>query len=552
MEYASDNVNLINGNNNGNHKEGLKKFKALLQKIKGYKNKQVGEKPKKILIATDADACLFRGYVSSCAGHMGMGVMSDMVYVYRNIFKLCEEAGIECDFCFLTKLQPCQCNPFFKEQLSKRLGKDKYRKPFIKPKDIKFAPFVGGSEVIDHKSFNKKMFEEEGYKNTEVLYFDNDLDYHKIEDFKKNLQSNTQEVGATAYPVNIIHTEDVKNWITEKTVREDIVKKYFEQVWNLNKDKQEQWKEHGGKEAFIEAYFGHNKQSSQFEQKTADNGIDFNKDGLKVDELLKATQDVLFDARSELKDKQNYWIKQNFETDKELAYKLFEKYSEKTCKLMFITINKHDKMKGKVIYEVLFDEEAVDTFNKIKGDEEIKDILNKYSQEPKLDTILNKEGKMKGNGIFEDAIYEKMATNTFKEIENYQGINSILSNYPPETKLYTSVDKGVEMANIIPRKKIVREKAKEKYIGEKKKINIDQVGLGKNEEDKIFNDENGIQIVMRRDDKNQEPRCFTINRGRYYSGEGILIRNARKDANNWKPSITRMQINGKNYTFICV
>lgn len=556
MEYAKGNVNLINGRDEEgkiNHGAGLEKFKTLLQKIKGYGTGKIKPKPKKILIATDADACLFRGCVSPCAGHMGMGVMSDMVYVYRNIFKLCEEANIKCDFCFLTKLQPYQCNPFFKEQLSKRLGKDKYKKPFIKPKDIKFAPSVGGNEEIDHKSFNKKMFDEEGYKDTEVLYFDNDLDYHKIKEFKKNLQSKTQELNATTvFPVNIIHTEDVKNWITEKIVREDIVKKYFEQVWNLNKDKQEQWKKLGGKKAFIEGCIKKDEKSSQFEQKTADSGINFNKDGLKVDELLKATQDVRFDARSELINEQNVWIKQNFETDKELARKLFEKYSEETCKLMFITINKRDEMKGKAICEDLFDKVTKDTFDKIKSDEEIKSILDKYPPEPELDTSVNIEGQAMGNEFFEGVFQKSTMKEPFNTIGNNQVINSISSENRPVTESDTSFNKKEEMVSEIPMEERVNEKSEEEIQRIKEKMQYGQSRLSKNEDVLRLMDEFGNQIATWRDDRNQIHHDVAIMRGSAYEIGGTRIVNERKDTNNRNPSVTRMQIYGENYTFICV
>lgn len=385
MESANiENVNLINGKDNVDHTEGLQQFKNLLQKIKGYKNeKDPNKKPKKILITTDADACLFCGNVTTCAGYIGIGVMSDMVYVYRNIFKLCEEAGIKCDFCFLTKLQPYQCNLFFKQQLSERLGKDKDGKPFIKPEDIKFAPFNGENESIDHESFNKKMFGRgNGYKDTEVLYFDNDLVSHKIKNFKKNLEE--QKVN-TLFPVNIIHTEDVQNWITEEKAREDIVEKKLGDDFDSNKKMQEEWTENGYTK---KDYIVYNKQYCCFEQKTGNHGYDFNEDGLKVGELLTATQDVLFENKSKLKEEQNKWIEQNFETDKVLAKKLFNKYYKETNLLYNQTIN---NIKQYNTAEEAFYKVAKDTFKKINDDEEIKDILKQYKDEPKLDTSVSEK-----------------------------------------------------------------------------------------------------------------------------------------------------------------
>ena len=539
MEYASDNVNLINGKDNGDHEEGLQEFKALLKKIKEYGTGERTPKPKKILIATDADACLFRGYVSPCAGQMGMGVMSDMVYVYRNIFKLCEEAGIECDFCFLTKLQPCQCNLFFKKQLSKRLGKDKKGYPFIKPENIKFAPFDGENKENDHESFNKKMFDEEGYKDTEVLYFDNDLCYHKIKDFKTNLQSKTQEFD-TVFPVNIIHTEDVKNWITEEDM-EDIVKKKLGNDFDLlGQALQGQWSKIGGKVTFIERQKQYNPLIPQLEQKTHKGN--FNKDGLKVDELLKATQDVLFDAKHELKGEQNEWIKQNFETDKELARKLFEKYSKKTNPLLDQTVDKMNK-DGGGIFEVVFYEVAKDTFDEIKGDEEIESILKKYPQEPKLDTIVNKEEEeeMAGKEIFEDVFYGE-AKDTFQKKNCFEEI----SNNPSIHEQYPNFE-----TNAIKERMIVQKMPSGIGAYKERKIKHEQFWPGKNKDVIRLMDKYGNQIDTWIVDNNQEPQFFPIERGCYCEGDGIRVSNERKDANNRIPSITKMRINGKILTFIC-
>ena len=374
MENANDNFNIINGKDNGDHKEGLEKFKALLQKIKEYGTGVRTPKPKKILIATDADACLFCGDVSHYAGAVGLGIMSDMVYVYRNIFKLCDEAGIKCDFCLLTKLQPYACNPFFKEQLSERLGKDKDEQSFIKPEDIKFAPYYGGGKTdIDHENFNKKMFGvDNGYEDTEVLYFDNDLG-NKIKSFKVNFNNNLKSKGLKdriKFPANIIHTEDVKNWITDTKDKEEIVKKQLGKDWDNILDKK------CDKETYIKYKF---IGLPNFEQKTSRYGFDFNQDGLMVSDLLRATQEVLFEKEPLLKMKQNYWIAQNFEKDKKLANKLFENHSSELKQLKKQT---EEECATGAKYDDVYNKLAIDTTEKIRKDPVIKVFSSRYRPNP--------------------------------------------------------------------------------------------------------------------------------------------------------------------------